>query len=142
MSDKFLKTIDVEYDIKERWLRANDYLCQLEKKYSDLVWYARSDKQNLLEREQYEILSTISKIEKTYKDEVSDLSGKSGDWNHGFNSGMLAAIRLVTGLMDKKLVEYEEDDNEGVELTIIDGIPYFEYDSFDDSIEDFPFLDT
>lgn len=99
----------------KKWQKANEYLNDLEVKYCNLVWYARSNKDELLESESYEILSKVLEIEKIYKDDVLDIIDDDTNWQHGFNSGMLAAIRLVIGLMNE---------------------------NFEDSIDDFPFLDT
>ena len=57
------------------------------------------------------------------------LKSDSGDWEHGFNSGMLACLRLVMTAQNRE--QFTDDDGEicwhgGVE----------------DAIEEFPFLDT
>ena len=129
-------------DIDVRWNRAEKYLSELEKKYFNLVWYARSDRNNLLDSELYEALSSIVKIETLYKDEVCNLSGDESDWHHGFNSGMLAGVRLVLGMMNKELIEIDDFDDFDGESIEIDGVKYTEYDGYEDSIEEFPFLDT
>jgi len=100
---------------KKKWLKANNHLSKLEKKYFDLVWYARSDKDKLLEDERYEILSILNRIESEYKQETDSLYSDDCDWSHGFNSGVLSTIRLIQGLME---------------------------DDFDASVDEFPFLDT
>jgi hypothetical protein len=100
--------------LKERWLKTKTHLESLEDKYFDLVWLARKDTDELLNNEQYEILNTIKNIEEKYPTEVDELTNDNTTWHHGFNSGMLAAIRLFDGLMS-------EDE---------------------DALDDFPNLDT
>lgn len=77
-------------------------LDSLEQKYYDLVWFARKHP-----FEHHSWYSTPTKIREgafkammrvmeEYPEDVEDLQGESGDWHHGFNSGMLAALRLVS----------------------------------------------
>lgn len=66
---------------------------ELEKKYFDLVWYARSKPSEPLGK------SGRERISKALPEECARLSGAGGDWEHGFNSGCLAALRLVQGLL-------------------------------------------
>jgi hypothetical protein len=130
-------------DIDVRWQRAKEHLTKLEEKYCSLVWYARSDRHDLLSNEVYEGLSSIVEIEALYKDDVSDLLNDEENWQHGFNSGMLAGVRLVLGMMNKELIEIDENELDEVDSVIeIDGIKYVEYDAYEDSIDEFPFLDT
>lgn len=71
-------------------------------KYFDLVWYARKDKNELIENEQYEIIHTMQKIENKYPEEIKRLTDfDGGDWEHGFNSGMLAATRLYLTMIEE-----------------------------------------
>ena len=69
-----------------------------------------------------------------YDKELSKLEGEEGDWNHGFNSGMLAATRLYGGLG-----EYEDDtfENESGDEEV-----YPVEKKWEDAKEDFPFLDS
>ena len=70
-------------------------------KYESLVWYARkhpSDHPSWASvpadiREG--ALNSCAKVEEHCPDEVDALRGENGDWEHGFNSGMLAALRYV-----------------------------------------------
>ena len=64
-------------------------------KYFDLVWFARSDEKKLLEEERYETLNRLKEIAEKYKEEVEELCGETSDWNHGFNSGILAYSRFL-----------------------------------------------
>ena len=82
---------------------------ELNDKYFNLVWLARKhpeDFKNQLVHEQYQ------RIEEQYPQEVDDLLNANTDWHHGFNSGMLACLRLIgTGRMTmQKIVEFPELD--------------------------------
>jgi hypothetical protein len=87
-------------------------LCAWEKKYFDLVWLARKRPDD-----PPSTLKKCREIRKKYPKEVAALGGEHGDWEHGFNSGCLAAFRYAIGLLGTK-VETEM------------------------AIRDFPFLDT
>jgi hypothetical protein len=90
---------------------AEKILTALEKKYFDLVWLARKRPEDTMAAD------AVARVRLEYPDEVSRLGGEHGDWEHGFNSGCLAAFRLAIGLLGKK-------------------------DEADMAVEDFPFLDT
>ena len=74
---------------------------QLEK-YESLVWFARKYP---ADHESWDkvpadikqgALNAASRVEELYPDEVDRLrSEECGDWEHGFNSGVLAALRFV-----------------------------------------------
>jgi phage-related tail protein len=90
-----------------------DEVKNLERKYFDLVWYARSSSKN-----DHIKGSKVNRkrIEKLYPEEVMDLiKGNNRSWEHGFNSGMLAGMRYVLSM-----AVYGKEDAEA----------------------DFPFLDT
>ena len=86
----------------------NHPLAHLENKYFDLVWYARKGDYDDLEYwagVPQDIRKAAYKkmmdIEKAYPDEAAQLSDpdpKQGNWAHGFNSGILAALRYVETL--------------------------------------------
>ena len=90
-------------------------------KYEKLVWFARSlpaedpDWEGTPEEIKTKALNEQARIEEHYLAEVEALYGEGGDWQHGFHSGMLAALRLV--------------------LTSID-------QGIDQAVEEFPMLDT
>ena len=75
----------------------------MQKKYLDLVWYARKGSPN--DQEYWEgvpdeikqgALNSMSRVEEMFPDEVDALgSPESGQWAHGFNSGALAVLRLI-----------------------------------------------
>jgi len=67
-----------------------------EQKYFEMVWYARRRPEHL------KIEGVKKKWEETeqkYQNEFSFPNG--GDWEHGFNSGCLAAFRCVLAAMEK-----------------------------------------
>ncbi|QKM64691.1 hypothetical protein DCO17_05240 [Polynucleobacter tropicus] len=73
-------------------------LKQLEKKYESLVWYARKSPEQIATFPRLQ--DAIDRVEQQYPNETADLrSARTGDWSHGFNSGMLAATRLAQELM-------------------------------------------
>lgn len=66
---------------------------ELLNKYSDLVWLARKteeDYENPIIKLQIDIVCN------KYQTESENLEGEHGTWEHGFNSGMLACLRLVS----------------------------------------------
>lgn len=77
---------------KEVLEMAMDY----QRKYEELVWYARSGRNTHIPV----VVTHRERIEGMYPKEVEDLSNESGDWFHGFNSGMLAGMRLITSMME------------------------------------------
>jgi hypothetical protein len=81
-----MKKSDIEAAVKE-----------MEQKYFDLVWLARKRPED-----RPKASAAIDRIRKAYPDEVERLRGEHGDWEHGFNSGCLAAFRLVQGLLGSK----------------------------------------
>ena len=90
-----------------------DVIVGLEEKYFDLVWYARKSEEdyNIIPK----VKENVDRIIEKYPTETQNLSAEGGDWEHGFNSGMLAGIRYVLSLY-----------SEGKEI----------------ADEEFPFLDT
>jgi len=104
------------------------------KLYVNLVSLARSDPS--CSKYQGRIDQIKSKIgEKVYKQELAKLMDKDEhDWVHGFNSGMLAATRLYSVLL-----QYIPD--------VFDNGPGDEYefpvaDMWEQAKEEFPMLDT
>jgi hypothetical protein len=77
-----------------------------ENKYFDLVWYARSGPENDKIKG---VKENKQRIETLYPNEVNGLQSERGDWEHGFNSGMLAAFRYILTLseMDKETADEE-----------------------------------
>lgn len=83
-----------------------DTVLKNEQKYFELVWYARSGKNNNIPA----VLQNRVRIEKLYPVEIANLKDlESSDWNHGFNSGMLAAIRYFFDLDEMGIDSAEEN---------------------------------
>lgn len=76
-------------------------------KYRDLVWLARSNSQ------EPNIVQIQNIIRSKYPREVEKLEGENGDWEHGFNSGMLACCNLFSEyLLDDDMYDAIVEDNE------------------------------
>jgi hypothetical protein len=65
----------------------------LEKKYFDLVWYARSTPDEPVSQ------PGRARVEVAWPDDLHALRSDDSNWQHGFHSGCLAALRLVQGLL-------------------------------------------
>jgi hypothetical protein len=77
-----------------------DHLCFLDDKYFDLVWYSRSGSwDNLSESQLATIYKKRAEVEAAYPRETAALVSKNGDWECGFDNGMLAGIRYVVTAM-------------------------------------------
>ena len=80
-------------------------LKELQDKYFDLVWFARHRPDETVGAQAAKL------IQKKWADECDKLLGADGHWEHGFNSGCLAAFRLALGLMGNASdVQMAEDD--------------------------------
>ena len=82
-------------------------------KYCHLVWYARSHpKEDIVYWEKVPdhirkgALNSQAWVEEAYPSEVSALPD---DWNHGFNSGCLAAFRYVQTALQQDLATAERE---------------------------------
>jgi hypothetical protein len=77
-----------------------------EDKYSRLLWYARS-------RPEDEKIKGVKKhkeeIEVLYPEETEALAGKHGNWQHGFHSGMVAALRYILTLDEDGQEQADEE---------------------------------
>lgn len=78
---------------------------ELHMKCLDLVWYARSPRMD--DPYWHDVPDDIRKgawasqmqVEAKYPEEVARLQCQdNGDWEHGFNSGVLAALRFLSSL--------------------------------------------
>jgi hypothetical protein len=114
-------------------------------KYGDLVWLARSDKEKLMQEEIYEGLKNIQRVEEAYPKDVKELYEDDSNWQHGFNSGILAYSRFLASYIEDTLWEVD-DDNEDIaeneKVIEINGKKYIEFDGREDAQESFPELDT
>ena len=68
---------------------------ELLQKYLDLVRYAPRLRFGSSQCEW--IGSSRYEVEKLYPEETRKLASSEGVWNDGFNNGMLAALRLISG---------------------------------------------
>jgi hypothetical protein len=113
-------------------------------KYFHLVWFARSDEKKLLEEERYEILEKLKEVAEKYSEEVESLCGESGNWQHGFNSGILAYARFLSSYIEDQLWPVEDVGYKPKksEITIFEGKKYVEMDGREHAENLFPELDT
>ena len=97
-------------------------LSTLEKKYEQLVWYARKplyenqgDWLEFFADTPDDIILTcrqkMQEVETEYPKETNDIrSHESGDWEHGFNSGCLAILRYISAAKSENLgIEHAEE---------------------------------
>ncbi len=130
---------------EEKVNRLDEALSEFMSKYFDLVWLARCDKAKLLEEEIYEGLAAVKRIEESYPEDVKALYESEDNWQHGFNSGILAFARYLSDYTedtwwpeeDTGGIEWEED-----EIIIIDGERFVKMDGKEQAEQMFPELDT
>lgn len=113
-----------------------DAIRDLEAKYDSLVWYARSmpaSATTYWEKVPSEIrdgaFRAQMRVEEDYPEDITELRNSEDNWTHGFNSGVLAALRFVSTAQYPVLIDDEE------------GTPIW-YGGVDDAKEEFPSLDT
>jgi hypothetical protein len=70
---------------------------KLHEKFDSLVWYARSSPKN---DHIPKVLENRKRIEESYPKEINQLLHGETDWEHGFNSGMLASTRYIIDLFE------------------------------------------
>ena len=80
-------------------------ILQKQDKYVELLWYARSGPENESIKG---VKENKERIEKLYPNEVKELQSERGDWHHGFNSGMVAALRYILTMDDLGLEQANE----------------------------------
>lgn len=98
-----------EDDIEGQEVDLVGTILELESKYSKLVWYARkapAKNVSYWEDTQDEIKKTfldlMKEVEDKYPIETTELKDTDrGDFNHGFNSGCLAAFRFLLTSLDE-----------------------------------------
>ena len=89
---------------------AIEHFSGLSGKYCDLVWYARKppledniawDKLTQDPDIRKGAMASTFKVEEQYPEETKRIAcPEHGDWEHGFNSGMLAALRYVLDTLE------------------------------------------
>jgi hypothetical protein len=82
-------------------------------KYFDLVWYARKTPENMKIKV---VKDNMKKIREKYKNEIAELENDNSSWVHGFNSGMLASLRLISGILNDMPNELFENEETGEPL--------------------------
>jgi hypothetical protein len=79
---------------------------KMEHKYYQLVAYARKRPED---RKYPAVERLIKEVEFLYEEEVSELKGIHGDWQHGFHSGALAAFRYMQTINDMGVDQADEE---------------------------------
>jgi len=135
--------------IKEKCKRFDFINGEFMSKYLDLVWFARSNPDKLVEDEQYEVvqkvLDSLKQIADKYPKEAQELFEDNTSWQHGFNSGILAYSRFLASYVEDGLWEVCKDNQDMVEyenVVTINGKKYIEFDGRTNAFESFPELDT
>lgn len=118
-------------------------------KYLDLVWFARANPDALVEEEKFEmvkgVVASMQKIIDKYPKETAELIEDDTNWQHGFNSGVLAYARFLSSYVEDGLWEVDdinEDIAENEKVITIDGKDYIEFDGRQDAFDNFPELYT
>jgi len=83
---------------RERVRQAIILLQENEQKYVDLTFWAKADKEQLLENEDYISLKRIADIEKRYSEDIKHI-GEKDSWGYGFFMGMLACTKLYEDII-------------------------------------------
>lgn len=131
--------------LEEKLQRLDEALRKFMHKYHELVWLARTDEKELMKKEIYEGLAAIKRIEKEFPEDVKELYECDSNWQHGFNSGVLAFARYISTYIEDTW--WPEEDTGGVEwpeeeIVIIEGKRYVKIDGKKDAEGLFPELDT
>ena len=80
-----------------------EFIDEWEEKYYHLIWYARSTSKSM------NIVKLREDVEQRYPEEIEKLiNDETGYWQHGFNSGMLACLRLINGVMNNEQYAIDE----------------------------------
>jgi len=146
---RILLTEPITDDIPERFEKVYKKINKLQEKYCGLTWYSRKDYLELILESRFDVIESMRKMEKKYPEEIKEMSHPEyGEWQCAFNCGVLATLRLVSGLMDKNFEELDEfppylEEAQAMDLVLNkDGIIGHIYEGWDDAIDNFPELDT
>jgi chaperonin GroEL (HSP60 family) len=71
--------------------------------YCSIVWYARSSSMK------QEVVDARKRVEEKYPNLIQELREDDDNWQHGFNSGMLAATRYIMTIVDEGLEQADEE---------------------------------
>ena len=125
------------------WLKSK--AAEDSEKYFELVWIARKNIDAVLSDSDHPSRPGVEKIMKKHPLELEKLQSQSGDWQHGFNSGLLAASRMYMDLS----IAYEEDMAEDLdeledmyEGTSVPPVSERLAASRKDAVDEFPMLDS
>ena len=80
---------------------------KMEKKYFDLVSYARKSPEDIARIPGLERF--VKETEFLYEIEIHGLRGEHSDWQLGFHSGALAAFRYILTISDMGIEQAEEE---------------------------------
>ena len=83
-----------------------EIILKKQNKYVDLLWYARCKPKHLSIPG---VKDKKTMIEIHHKWEVDQLNGKDSDWQHGFHSGMVAALNYLLTCDDLGLDQADEE---------------------------------
>lgn len=135
--DELYKLLKIRHknNLPHDHVSVKDKLDELGEKYFDLVWYARKYPED---REIPEVNKQMTRVEEEYPLEIENyLNSNDPDWQHGFNSGALAIIRLLN------TYAIDEDDDENICECDCDECEWPSRKSQIEYAEElFPFLDT
>lgn len=133
-----IKTLTTPEEQSKRFNFINN---QLMEKYFELVWFARSNpERHKKDKNLFDvIMAKMNEIANKYPHEVRELCEDDTNWQHGFNSGILAYSRFLADYVSDTLIEDDEDSDDAIEL---DGKKYIQIDGRTQAFEDFPMLDT
>lgn len=71
-----------------------DQVVNMESKYASLVWYGRSDFEN------ESLNNSRNKIKNAFPSEVKLLETSDSNWDHGYFTGIMVALRYIMDLED------------------------------------------
>lgn len=94
----------------ERIKKAVELMLKNEDKYCSLVWYARANPDKHSGSIKEAVLKGIKDVENKFPKETASFNEEgANDWEHGFNSGMLAASRLYLSMIEYNVEQALED---------------------------------
>lgn len=148
MSDK-VNDIKTRTTLEEKVKRFDFINGQFMSKYLDLIWFARANPDQLVENEEYEVaqkvVKSLQEMVDKYPIETQELFDDDSNWQHGFNSGVLAYARFLSSYCEDGLWEVCEENKDMIEyeeVITINGVDYIEFDGRQDAFDSFPELYT
>jgi hypothetical protein len=72
-----------------------DHILPLQEEYDDYVSLARKTEED-------RVFPLVDKLFNDHPEMLEKLNSDSGDWQHGFNSGVLAYTRLISGIIQAR----------------------------------------